>query len=178
VLDLAVAIALRGDCRSDLAVVRAQPQLFRSVTSGPTVSRLISSLTGDAATVGVPSEGCIHGFTAGALLDRGSGARPVVARSSRTPPSASATALRGRCARAFCATGVLTHQGARLVSAGSLAVQCGAITAAVVQPRLYELVPAVRAFAVATGVLMLTAAALPATARSAPWEAGVTRRHP
>jgi hypothetical protein len=81
VLDLAVAIALGGDCRADLAVVRAQPQLFRPVTSGPTVSRLISSLTGDAATVGVPGEGRIHGFAAVALLGRGSGARPVAHRS-------------------------------------------------------------------------------------------------
>jgi hypothetical protein len=29
VLDLAVAIALGGDCLADVAVVRAQPQLFR-----------------------------------------------------------------------------------------------------------------------------------------------------
>jgi hypothetical protein len=48
VLDLAVAIALGGDCLADLAVVRAQPQLFGPVASDPTVSRLIAALASDA----------------------------------------------------------------------------------------------------------------------------------
>lgn len=48
VLDLAVAIALGGDCLSDLAVVRSQPDLFGPVASDPTVSRLIASLAADA----------------------------------------------------------------------------------------------------------------------------------
>lgn len=48
VLDLAVAIALGGDCLGDLAVVRAQPDLFGHVASDPTVSRLIDSLAGDS----------------------------------------------------------------------------------------------------------------------------------
>jgi Transposase DDE domain group 1 len=47
-LDLAVAIALGGDCLADLAVVRAQPELFGEVASDPTVSRLISTLAADA----------------------------------------------------------------------------------------------------------------------------------
>lgn len=52
VLDVAVAIALGGDCLADLAVVRAQPELFGSVASDPTVSRLIDTLADDAdATV-------------------------------------------------------------------------------------------------------------------------------
>jgi hypothetical protein len=41
VLDLAVAIALGGDCLADIAVVRAQRELFGPVASDPTVSRLI-----------------------------------------------------------------------------------------------------------------------------------------
>ena len=41
VLDLAVAIALGGDCLADIGVVRAQPELFGPVASDPTVSRLI-----------------------------------------------------------------------------------------------------------------------------------------
>jgi hypothetical protein len=49
VLDLAVAIALGGDCLADLAVVRAQPALFGAVASDPTVSRLIGRLADDAA---------------------------------------------------------------------------------------------------------------------------------
>lgn len=44
VLDLAVAIALGGDCLADIAVVRAQPELFGPVASDPTVSRLIDAL--------------------------------------------------------------------------------------------------------------------------------------
>lgn len=48
VRDLAVAIALGGDCLADVAMVRAQPQLFGSVASDPTVSRLIATLAADA----------------------------------------------------------------------------------------------------------------------------------
>jgi hypothetical protein len=47
VLDLAVAIALGGDCLADLAVVRSQPGLFGQVASDPTVSRLIAALARD-----------------------------------------------------------------------------------------------------------------------------------
>jgi len=51
VLDLAVAIALGGDCLADAAVVRAQPELFGTVASDPTISRLIETLGDDAAAV-------------------------------------------------------------------------------------------------------------------------------
>jgi hypothetical protein len=47
VLDLAVALALGGDCAADIAVVRAQPGVFGLVASDPTVSRLIDRLTED-----------------------------------------------------------------------------------------------------------------------------------
>ena len=49
VLDLAVMIALGGDCLADAAVVRAQAELFGTVASDPTVSRLIEALGADAA---------------------------------------------------------------------------------------------------------------------------------
>ena len=49
VLDLAVAIALGGDCLADVAVLRAQPQLFGAVASDPSVSRLIAALGDDSA---------------------------------------------------------------------------------------------------------------------------------
>jgi hypothetical protein len=54
-LDLGTAIALGGDCAADVAVVRAQPQLFGAVASDPTVSRLISTLAADveAAVEGI-----------------------------------------------------------------------------------------------------------------------------
>ena len=47
-LDLVVAVALGGDCLADVAVVRAQPELFGHVASDPTVSRLIAALSADA----------------------------------------------------------------------------------------------------------------------------------
>jgi Transposase DDE domain group 1 len=50
VLDVAVAIALGGDCLADVAVVRAQPQLFGAVASDPTISRLVDALAADPMT--------------------------------------------------------------------------------------------------------------------------------
>jgi hypothetical protein len=47
-LDLATAVALGGDCLADIAAVRAQPSLFGTVASDPTVSRLLATLAGDA----------------------------------------------------------------------------------------------------------------------------------
>jgi hypothetical protein len=46
--DLAVALALGGDCLADVAVLRAQPGLCGPVASDPVVSRLVSALAGDA----------------------------------------------------------------------------------------------------------------------------------
>ena len=46
-LDVATAVALGGDCLADIAVVRAQPDLFGQVASDPTVSRLVATLAGD-----------------------------------------------------------------------------------------------------------------------------------
>ena len=47
-LDLAIAVALGGDCAADIALVRAQPGMFGLVASDPTVSRLIARLAEDA----------------------------------------------------------------------------------------------------------------------------------
>jgi Transposase DDE domain group 1 len=46
--DLAVMLALGGDCLADIAVLRAEPVLFGPVASDPVVSRLVSRLAGDA----------------------------------------------------------------------------------------------------------------------------------
>ena len=46
-LDVATAVALGGDCLADVAVVRAQPEVFGPVASDPTVSRLVTALAGD-----------------------------------------------------------------------------------------------------------------------------------
>ena len=48
VADLAVAVALGGDCLADAAVLRAEPALFGPVASDPVVSRVITRLAADA----------------------------------------------------------------------------------------------------------------------------------
>ncbi len=45
-LDLALAVAMGGDCLADVAVLRAEPGLFGQVASDPTVSRLVHTLAG------------------------------------------------------------------------------------------------------------------------------------
>jgi hypothetical protein len=46
-LDVATAVALGGDCLADIAAVRAQPEVFGTVASDPTVSRVFTALAGD-----------------------------------------------------------------------------------------------------------------------------------
>ena len=60
VLDLAVTIALGGDCLADAAVVRAQPELFGAVASDPTISRLIDALGDDPARRSRRSAGLVR----------------------------------------------------------------------------------------------------------------------
>lgn len=47
VLDLAVSLALGGDCLADVNLLRAEPGVFGPVASDPTVSRLVDTLAGD-----------------------------------------------------------------------------------------------------------------------------------
>jgi hypothetical protein len=47
-LDLAVSLAIGGDCLADLAQLRTAPEVFGPVPSDPTVSRLIDTLAADA----------------------------------------------------------------------------------------------------------------------------------
>jgi hypothetical protein len=47
-LDLALSLALGGDCLSDAGIVRSEPGIYGSVASTPTVSRLIGWLAEDA----------------------------------------------------------------------------------------------------------------------------------
>ncbi|GAB3682281.1 IS1380 family transposase [Actinocorallia lasiicapitis] len=49
--DLAVAVALGGDCLADVAVLRECPEVFGPVASDPTVSRLVSTLAGGGTKV-------------------------------------------------------------------------------------------------------------------------------
>jgi len=47
-LDLAISVAIGGDCLADIAQVRSEPAVFGQVASDPTVSRLIDTLAVDA----------------------------------------------------------------------------------------------------------------------------------
>jgi hypothetical protein len=47
VLDLAVSLAVGGDCLADIATLREAPTVFGPVASDPTVSRLVAALGGD-----------------------------------------------------------------------------------------------------------------------------------
>ena len=49
--DLAITLALGGDCLADVALVRSEPAVYGKVASDPTISRLISTLAADAAPV-------------------------------------------------------------------------------------------------------------------------------
>jgi hypothetical protein len=49
VLDLAVTLALGGDCLADIALLCAEPELFGPVALDPTVSRRIDRLAHDPA---------------------------------------------------------------------------------------------------------------------------------
>ena len=44
VLDLAVTLAVRGDCLADVALLRAEPGVYGRVASDPTVSRVVAAL--------------------------------------------------------------------------------------------------------------------------------------
>lgn len=47
-LDLAISLAIGGDCLAHVAQLRAEPAVFGHVASDPTVSRLIDTLAADA----------------------------------------------------------------------------------------------------------------------------------
>jgi hypothetical protein len=50
-LDLAMTLALGGDCLADIAVLRAEPGVYGPVVSDPTVSRAVDRLAHDAAAL-------------------------------------------------------------------------------------------------------------------------------
>lgn len=47
IADLAAAVALGGDCLADIAVLRAEPELYGPVASDPVVSRTVAALAAD-----------------------------------------------------------------------------------------------------------------------------------
>jgi hypothetical protein len=48
VLDLAIAVAVAGDCLADVGMLCTEPGVFGAVASDPTVSRIIATLASDA----------------------------------------------------------------------------------------------------------------------------------
>jgi Transposase DDE domain group 1 len=48
ICDLAVALAIGGDCLADVGLLRAEPAVFGPVASDPTVSRTVDALAADA----------------------------------------------------------------------------------------------------------------------------------
>jgi len=48
IMDLAISLALGGDCLADIALLRAEPAVYSRFASDPTVSRLIGTLAADA----------------------------------------------------------------------------------------------------------------------------------
>lgn len=51
VTDLAITLALGGDCLADAGVLRGEPAVYGPVASDPTISRLIGLLAADAPNV-------------------------------------------------------------------------------------------------------------------------------
>ena len=49
--DLALSLALGGDCLADLSLLRAEPGVYGAVASEATVSRTLSTLAGDVDAV-------------------------------------------------------------------------------------------------------------------------------
>ena len=49
--DLALMLAVGGDCLADVATLRAEPDVYGSVASDPTISRLLTTLAADARAV-------------------------------------------------------------------------------------------------------------------------------
>ena len=79
ILDLALTLAVGGDCLADVAVLRAEPGVYGRVASDPTVSRTIDGLAADADAALTAIDG--PGRPAG----RGRGSWP--ASTPRTTPS-------------------------------------------------------------------------------------------
>ncbi|AYD90758.1 IS1380 family transposase [Actinomyces lilanjuaniae] len=51
VLDLALSLAVGGDCLADVSLLRAEPQVFGPVASAPTLSRVLATLAADASAL-------------------------------------------------------------------------------------------------------------------------------
>jgi len=77
-LDLAVSLAVGGDCPADIGQLRTAPEVFGPVASDPTVSRLIDTLGADAAAPLTAPRGVVRAAEAGRRR-RAADADPVLA---------------------------------------------------------------------------------------------------
>ncbi|SFJ03080.1 transposase, IS4 family [Streptosporangium canum] len=82
IADLAVSLALGGDCLADIAMLRAQPELFGPIASDPTVSRLIDRLAADTtkALTAIRAARAIareHAWTRAESAAPGADSRPI-----------------------------------------------------------------------------------------------------
>src|SRR4051812_29922663 len=95
-LDVATAVALGGDCLADVAVIRAQSEVFGSVASAPAVSRLIAALAGDvdAAVRAIRAARAAARERSGPASVRSRGGRVGRSSSIWTPPWSPPTARR------------------------------------------------------------------------------------
>jgi hypothetical protein len=88
IADLAVAVALGGDCLAGIAVLRAGPELYGPVASDPVLSRLVSALAADPVPGAEGDPGRASGGAgADVVPGRGRGAAPLreeVVRPERT----------------------------------------------------------------------------------------------
>ena len=65
-LDVALAVALGGDCLADVGMLRAEPAVFGPVASDPTISRLVDAL----ASSGPKALAAIRGARAASTSSR------------------------------------------------------------------------------------------------------------
>ena len=70
VLDLALTLAMGGDCLADIGLLRAEPDVYGAVASDPTVSRTIDRLAQDAAAGLAVGVGAGAGRTWGEIAGR------------------------------------------------------------------------------------------------------------
>jgi hypothetical protein len=85
VLDLALMLALGGDCLADAAMLRSEPALCGPVASDPVISRLVSALTGDERRALKAVRGVAPGRESGAGYWQRAGHGRVVGQREHDP---------------------------------------------------------------------------------------------
>ena len=129
-LDLAIAVALGGDCAADIAVVRAQPALFSEVID-PDPGQPLPAIADDPAAAQHRARAdrpTAHLRLRLAHRGRGDRAGVPLGQAPRAPPAAAVADRRARAAGAVAAIGgvglsrVIEADGVRAVAPKGLAV--------------------------------------------------------